>query len=113
MVVGLSGFVASVGKQPVHWARARIALSLLAFAAAGLTLLPWMTASESGAGVLIGGPVDVRSAPTMSSSAVATVPAGQAVRLLEAYGGWVRIESDGGTVGWVETPSVAPLEPVT
>ena len=110
--VGLSGLVASLGEQPGQWVRARIATSLVACAVAGLTLLPWIAARESGAGVLIGGPVAVRPAPTTSAAAVATVPAGEAVRLLEEYEGWLRIEADGGMTGWVETPSVAPLAPV-
>jgi hypothetical protein len=111
-LVGLSGLVASLGKPSHEWARARIAMSLLVLAGAGLTLLPWITAKESRAGVLIGGPVAVRPAPTAGAAAIATVPAGEAVRLLEEYGGWVRIQSDGGATGWVETPSVAQLAPV-
>ncbi len=88
VAVGGSGIVMSLGKRPALWARAHFASSLLILAGAGLTILPWITAGDSGAGVLIGGPVAVRSAPTASASAVATVPAGEAVRLLEAYGGW-------------------------
>ena len=111
-LVGLSGLVASLGKPSHEWARARIAMSLRVLAGAGLTLLPWVTAKESRAGVLIGGPVAVRPAPTAAAAAIATVPAGEAVRLLEEYGGCVRIQSDGGATGWVETPSVAQLAPV-
>jgi hypothetical protein len=46
---------------------------------------------------------------SLDTAVIVTVPAGKAVRLLEEYGGWVRIQSDGGATGWVETPQCGPV----
>jgi tetratricopeptide (TPR) repeat protein len=95
--------------------RARRALHGAAFAGVGAFLVAALAcaslAAETSRGIAIGSDLALRIAPFAEAESRGSVLTGEAVRLEERHGDFVRVRADGGRAGWVPMRSVGAVGP--
>ena len=93
--------------------RRRLWLASILVAGAVVALEPTAALrSNGGAGVVVGGGVDLRTIPALTGTSMAGVAGGTPLRVEDSFGSWVRVRTAQGEQGWVEESRVAPLPPV-